>query len=84
MIYDKDLLTGQIEASRNITKNLDNECKDLLKENNQLRKIAYDLANAGCHFQNCESDSDSPSWDMFIALTSYNNFLKSKVKQKYE
>lgn len=35
---DKDLLTFQLQASRNTSKNLDDECKDLVKEVNSLRK----------------------------------------------
>ena len=42
---DKDLLTGQLQASRNISKNLDNECKDLVKEVNSLRHTIEELSD---------------------------------------
>jgi hypothetical protein len=42
---DKAVLTGQLQASRNISKNLDNECKDLLKEVNSLRQTVKELSD---------------------------------------
>jgi predicted nuclease with TOPRIM domain len=42
---DKAVLTGQLQASRNTSKNLDNECKDLLKEVNSLRQTVKELSD---------------------------------------
>jgi hypothetical protein len=42
---DKAVLTGKLKASRNTSKNLDNECKDLLKEVNSLRQTVKELSD---------------------------------------
>ena len=91
LTYDKDLLTGQLQASKNTSKNLDNECKDLIMEVNQLRIIIEELKTSLSQqhelryyiSENTELQSrkEVQAYKQYlVAINAYNNFNGGKLK----
>jgi DNA repair exonuclease SbcCD ATPase subunit len=88
---DKCLLTGQLEASRNTSKNLDNECKDLVKEVNQLRRLVEELKTSLSQQHELRYYTSENSELQYrkeiqaekqfsVAIAAYNNYNGIKVK----